>query len=140
MFNIFLPMTGFESQTSGIGSNCCTNWATTTAQLAANFCFVSFIIFVRAKDNEINEPWWQPSSFHRAAVGRHWMMITFGIEAKILVEPLPRLLKKCFKANTTTIKKTNYEEEKSFSIFGFSNYNFVSKEILCFLKKDSYIL
>ena len=111
-------------------------------QLSHNHCptFVSFIICVRAKDNEINEPWWQPSSFHRAAIGRHWILITFGIEAKILVEPLPRLLKKCFKANTTTIKKTNYEEEKSFSIFGFSNYNFVSKEILCFLKKDSYIL
>ena len=72
------------------------------------------------------------------------MMITFGIEAKILVEPLPRLLKKCFKATTATIKARNYEEEKSFSIFGFSKYNFVSKEILfwfnVFLKKDSYIL
>ena len=34
MFNInkFLPMTGFEPRTSGIGSNHSTNWATTTAQ------------------------------------------------------------------------------------------------------------
>ena len=27
----FLPMTGFEPRTSGIGSDCSTNWATTTA-------------------------------------------------------------------------------------------------------------
>ena len=27
-----LPITGFEPWTSVIGSNCCTNWATTTAQ------------------------------------------------------------------------------------------------------------
>ena len=34
MFNInkFLPMTGFEPRTSGIGSDCSTNLATTTAQ------------------------------------------------------------------------------------------------------------
>ena len=32
MFNIiFLPMMGFEPQTSGIGSDCSTNWATTTS-------------------------------------------------------------------------------------------------------------
>ena len=33
MFNInkFLPMTGFEPRTSGIGSDCSTNWATTTS-------------------------------------------------------------------------------------------------------------
>ena len=31
--NKFLPMTGFELWTSGIGSNRSTNWATTTAQL-----------------------------------------------------------------------------------------------------------
>ena len=29
--NNFLPMTGFEPRTSGIGSDCFTNWATTTA-------------------------------------------------------------------------------------------------------------
>ena len=34
MFNInkFLPMTGFEPRTFGIGSNRSTNWATTTAK------------------------------------------------------------------------------------------------------------
>ena len=33
MFNInkFMPMSGFEPQTSGIGSDRSTNWATTTA-------------------------------------------------------------------------------------------------------------
>ena len=29
--NKYLPMTGFEPRTSGIGSDCSTNWATTTA-------------------------------------------------------------------------------------------------------------
>ena len=31
MFNNFVPMTGFEPRTSGIGSDRSTNWATTTA-------------------------------------------------------------------------------------------------------------
>ena len=31
MFNKFLPMTGFEPRTYGIGSDRSTNWATTTA-------------------------------------------------------------------------------------------------------------
>ena len=31
MFNINLSMIGFEPRTSGVGSNCSTNWATTTA-------------------------------------------------------------------------------------------------------------
>ena len=33
MFNIILKMTGFEPQTSKIGINCSTNWATTTAKI-----------------------------------------------------------------------------------------------------------
>ena len=42
MFNInkFLPMTGFEPRTSGIGSNCSTNWATTTAPVEWNFIWI----------------------------------------------------------------------------------------------------
>ena len=32
-----LPMTGFELQTSGVGSNRSANWATTTAQERCNF-------------------------------------------------------------------------------------------------------
>ena len=35
--NKFLPMTGFELQTSGIGSDRSTNWATTTAQYLFTF-------------------------------------------------------------------------------------------------------
>ena len=35
-----LPMTGFELRTSGIGSNCSTNWATTTAPITFFFIFV----------------------------------------------------------------------------------------------------
>ena len=34
MFNKFLPMTGFEPRTSGIGSDHSTNWATTTAPIS----------------------------------------------------------------------------------------------------------
>ena len=59
-----LSMTGFESQTSGIGSNCSTNWATTTALFASSwplqilcvFCClpitraVLFISLIRALD------------------------------------------------------------------------------------------
>ena len=39
MFNInkFLPMTGFKPQTSGNGSDCSTNWATTTAAHQSQF-------------------------------------------------------------------------------------------------------
>ena len=33
--NIFLPMTGIEPRTSGIISDCSTNWASTTAQTAS---------------------------------------------------------------------------------------------------------
>ena len=35
----FLPMTGFEPRTSGIGSDRSTNWATTTAQDPLTFAF-----------------------------------------------------------------------------------------------------
>ena len=35
-------MTGFELQTSGIGSDCSTNWATTTAQLIKSSRMFSF--------------------------------------------------------------------------------------------------
>ena len=38
--NKFLPMTGFEPRTSGIGSSRSTNWATTTAQLFKMFTFI----------------------------------------------------------------------------------------------------
>ena len=49
--NKFLPMTGFELRTSGIGSNCCTNWATITAQHChllslCHFLSLSFYLFL----------------------------------------------------------------------------------------------
>ena len=34
-------MTGFEPQTSGIGSDCSTNWATTTAQNIELFWYMN---------------------------------------------------------------------------------------------------
>ena len=42
MFNInkFLPMTGFEPRTSGIGSNCSTNWATTTSHVSVLYVYI----------------------------------------------------------------------------------------------------
>ena len=36
--NKFLPMTGFEPRTSGIGSDRSTNWATTTALIKVFWC------------------------------------------------------------------------------------------------------
>ena len=40
MFDIkVLPMTGFEPRTSGVGSDCSTNWVTTTARLS--LCFLA---------------------------------------------------------------------------------------------------
>ena len=49
MFNtIFLPMTGFELWTSGIGSDRSTNWATTTAHVMwyLGECSLPFLSFV----------------------------------------------------------------------------------------------
>ena len=46
-FNKFLPVTGFEPQTSGIGSDRSTNWATTTALSCLKL--FSFILTVCAQ-------------------------------------------------------------------------------------------
>jgi len=53
MFNInkFLPMTGFEPRTSGIGSDRSTNWATTTAQMSK---FSASKYFVKVSNNDWN--------------------------------------------------------------------------------------
>ena len=37
-----LPMLGFEPQISGVGSDCSTNWATTTAQTVAITLYPEF--------------------------------------------------------------------------------------------------
>ena len=44
MFYIKLPMTGFEVRTSGVGSNCSINGATTNA-----LCTVEFKSFIEAR-------------------------------------------------------------------------------------------
>ena len=47
-------MTGFEPRNSGIGSDCSTNWATTTALVTKRFLL---IIFRRKRQNEVRVSW-----------------------------------------------------------------------------------
>ena len=49
-----MPMTGFEPQTSGIGSDHSTNWATTTAQI------FQFIYDFAAGSSILDLPRWLP--------------------------------------------------------------------------------
>ena len=48
IMNKFLPMTGFEPRTSGIGSDHSTNWAKTTAQLTRilTLCLIKTLLMV----------------------------------------------------------------------------------------------
>ena len=56
MFHIgkSLPMTGFEAQTSGVESNCSTNWATTTARLFNNVNVLCTITCLRELKSNSN--------------------------------------------------------------------------------------
>ena len=48
----FLLMTGFEPRTSGVGSDCSTNWATTTAQDVLSFYYIWHCIKKRTNINK----------------------------------------------------------------------------------------
>ena len=54
MFNKFLPMTGFESQTYGIRSDSSTNWATTTADSYFYTAMVFPTLFSQTNEFEQN--------------------------------------------------------------------------------------
>ena len=40
---MLMPMNGFEMRTSGVGSDCYANWATTTAPLESYFTIVDHL-------------------------------------------------------------------------------------------------
>ena len=58
-----LLMTGFEPQTSGIGSNCSVNWATTATQVVAIFFNISWpILALKSKILKLADLHFRPSS------------------------------------------------------------------------------